>query len=163
DHRDVVEPQKPTLEHVVTVAIDFIDPAREVDQELVEAALEPLAIGVAVPDPIHVEDPPHRPRVDRRGCKTHTPPPQPPSGAHAWTGGFRSPNSHSYAGSCPLGCWNCSKSSTHSWSLANFASTSANGTHWNARSHAANHGYSHLSGIDITRIEFRWRQWPLRI
>ena len=37
------------------------------------------------------------------------------------------------------------------------------GTHWNARSQAANHGYSHLSGIDITRIEFRWRQWLLRI
>ena len=31
-----------------------------------EAALEPLAVGVAVADAIHVVDPPHRPRVDRR-------------------------------------------------------------------------------------------------
>jgi hypothetical protein len=66
DHRDVVEAEEPTLEHVVAVAVDLVDPAREVDQELVEAALEPLAVGVAVADPIHVVDPPHRPRVDRR-------------------------------------------------------------------------------------------------
>ena len=66
DHRDVVEAEEPTLEHVVAVAVDLVDPAREVHQELVEAALEPLAVGVAVADPIHVVDPPHRPRVDRR-------------------------------------------------------------------------------------------------
>ena len=66
DHGDVVEAEEPTLEHVVAVAVDLVDPAREVDQELVEAALEPLAVGVAVADPIHVVDPPHRPRVDRR-------------------------------------------------------------------------------------------------
>lgn len=29
--------------------------------------------------------------------------------------------------------------------------------------HAANHGYSHLSGIDSTRIELRWRQCLLRM
>jgi hypothetical protein len=34
-------------------------------------------------------------------------------------------------------------------------SASAIATQWNARSQAANHGYSHLSGIDRMRIEFR--------
>ena len=66
DHRDIVEAEEAALEHVVAVAVDFIDPVREVDQELVEAALEPLTVGVAVADPIHVVNPPHRPRVDRR-------------------------------------------------------------------------------------------------
>ena len=37
-----------------------------------------------------------------------------------------------------------------SCSLAKSGSTSASGTQWNARSHAAYHGYSHLSGIEMT-------------
>ncbi len=34
---------------------------------------------------------------------------------------------------------------------------------WKARSQAANQGYSHLSGMDMTRIELRWRQCVLRM
>ena len=41
--------------------------------------------------------------------------------------------------------------------------TSAMVTHWNARSQLANQGYSHLSGIVRTRIEFRWRHVAFRI
>ena len=41
------------------------------------------------------------------------------------------------------------------WSRAKSGSTIISGTVWNARSHAAYHGYSHLSGIEIT--------WPLTI
>ena len=37
-----------------------------------------------------------------------------------------------------------------SCSLAKSGSTSASGRQWNARSHAAYHGYSHLSGIEMT-------------
>jgi hypothetical protein len=37
-----------------------------------------------------------------------------------------------------------------SCSFANCGSSRAIGTMWNARSHAANHGYSHLSGIEST-------------
>ena len=49
-----------------------------------------------------------------------------------------------------------------SCSLANSGSTVANGSMWNARSHAANHGYSHLSGIEITSRAWRCGQSPLR-
>ena len=37
-----------------------------------------------------------------------------------------------------------------SWSFAKSGSTSASAIVWNARSQAAYHGYSHLSGIDTT-------------
>ena len=37
-----------------------------------------------------------------------------------------------------------------SWDLANSGSTRASGIVWNARSQAAYHGYSHLSGIEMT-------------
>ena len=43
-----------------------------------------------------------------------------------------------------------SRSISTSCSLANSESTSASGTQWNARSHAAYQGYSHLSGMEIT-------------
>ena len=43
-----------------------------------------------------------------------------------------------------------SRSISISCSLANSGSTSASGTQWNARSHAAYHGYSHLSGMEMT-------------
>src|SRR3954454_3643479 len=71
------------------------------------------------------------------------------SAAHACTGGFTSPKSHSYAGSAPFACWNHSRHSRSNWYLANAGSRWASGTQWKARSHAANHGYSHLSGIDM--------------
>src|SRR5215470_9507730 len=83
--------------------------------------------------------------------------------AQACTGGFKSENSHSYAGIWPLGCWNCSKRRSQSCSLANSASTKARATQWKARSQAANQGYSHLSGIDRTRIELRCCQRLFRM
>src|SRR5262247_890159 len=83
--------------------------------------------------------------------------------AQACTGGFKSESSHSYAGIWPLGCWNCSKRRSQSCSLANSASTKARATQWKARSQAANQGYSHLSGIDRTRIELRCCQRLLRM
>src|SRR5204862_682105 len=70
--------------------------------------------------------------------------------AHACTGGFTSPKAHSYAGSWPFGCMYHSRSISINCSFANSESTRARGTQWNARSHAAYHGYSHLSGIEIT-------------
>ena len=71
------------------------------------------------------------------------------SAAHACTGGLTSSNDHSYAASAPFGCWNHSRQSRISWYFANAGSTRASATQWKARSHAANHGYSHLSGIDM--------------
>ena len=84
------------------------------------------------------------------------------SAAHACTGGLTSPKSHSYAGSAPFGCWNHSRHSRISWYLANAGSTWASATQWNARSQAANQGYSHLSGIDMMSKASKLRQWALR-
>src|SRR3954453_8703979 len=70
--------------------------------------------------------------------------------AHACTGGFTSEKFHSYAGICPLGCRYISLSISSSCRLAKSMSRSEKATAWNARSHAAYHGYSHLSGIEIT-------------
>ena len=84
------------------------------------------------------------------------------SAAHACTGGLTSPKSHSYAGSAPFGCWNHSRQISSSWYLANAGSRWASATQWNPRSHAANHGYSHLSGIDMMSNASKWRQRELR-
>ncbi len=46
--------------------------------------------------------------------------------------------------------------------LAKSGSTSASGMQWNARSHAAYQGYSHLSGMERTSELYRWRQPALR-
>ncbi len=49
-----------------------------------------------------------------------------------------------------------------SWYFANAGSTWANATQWKARSHAANHGYSHLSGIDMMSKASKLRHRLLR-
>ena len=51
-----------------------------------------------------------------------------------------------------------SRHSRISCSLANIGSTWARATQWKARSHAAYHGYSHLSGIEMTSWLLRCRQ-----
>ena len=79
------------------------------------------------------------------------------SAAHACTGGFTSEKSHSYAGIAPLGCWNHSRHTSTSWYFANAGSRWAQTTAWNPLSHAANHGYSHGSGIASTSKESRCR------
>ena len=55
-----------------------------------------------------------------------------------------------------------SRVSSTSCSLANSASISASGSVWNARSHAAYHGYSHLSGIEMMSALLRWSHSQLR-
>src|SRR5262245_41899995 len=82
--------------------------------------------------------------------------------AHAWTGGLTSPNAHSYAGICPLGCMYHSRVSRMSWLFAKSGSIIAKGIVWNAMSHAANHGYSHLSGSDKTSAADMCHQLWLR-
>src|SRR5690348_18180963 len=53
----------------------------------------------------------------------------------------------------PLGCMYHSRRKSLSWALALSGSTSASGIMWNARSQAAYHGYSQVSGIERTRSE----------
>ena len=42
-------------------------------------------------------------------------------------------------------------------------STIASGTVWNARSHDAYHGYSHVSGMEMTSSLIMWNQFRLRM
>ena len=66
EHADVVEPEEASLEDVVALVVDLVDPAREHEQQLVEAAFEPGAVVDAVPPFLHVVDPPYGPGMDRR-------------------------------------------------------------------------------------------------
>ena len=80
------------------------------------------------------------------------------SAAITWTGGLTSSKFHSYAGSAPLGCRNHSRRRTTTWYFANAGSRCAHATAWKPESQAANHGYSHGSGIARMSNESRWRQ-----
>ena len=138
DRADVVEAEEAALEHVVALGVLAVDPPGEVEQQLVE---------------------------DRaRGTRSRRPPSisNTRSAAQACTGGLTSPKAHSYAGSWPLGCMYHSRHSRSSCSLANSGSTWAMATQWKARSHAAYHGYSHVSGIEMTSSLLRWRHSRLR-
>ncbi len=55
----------------------------------------------------------------------------------------------------PLGCMYHSRSISVSCSFAKSGSTSASGMQWNAKSQAAYHGYSHLSGMEITSALYK--------
>ena len=74
DDGDVVEAEEAALEDVVALAVDLVHPPGEVDQQLVEALLQELAVGLAGALLLHVVDAP-----DAQAC----------------TGGLRSENSHS--------------------------------------------------------------------
>ena len=63
---DVVEAEEAALENVVALAVHLVDPPREVHQQLVEAALEEIAVRFAAADAVHVVNAPHGPRVDGR-------------------------------------------------------------------------------------------------
>ena len=76
------------------------------------------------------------------------------------TGGFTPPKFHSYEGICPFGCIVHSRSIRRIWSFANCGSTCASVAQWNPRSHDANHGNSHLSGIEMTsRVKTCVQSW----
>ena len=63
---DVVEAEKAPFEHVVAVAIDFVHPAREIQQQLVVAPLQPGPIFAAMQAFLHVVDPPDSPGMHGR-------------------------------------------------------------------------------------------------
>ena len=46
-----------------------------------------------------------------------------------------------------------------SWCLASSMSTMESATVWNARSHVAYQGYSHVSGIEMTSSLIMWNQF----
>ena len=143
-HGDVVQPEEAALEDVVAFAVDLVDPPGEVDQQLVEAASpgsrgRPCRARIA----IHVVDPPDGPGVDRRIEVGELPLVGRESGR--WGAGT------ARTAAPRAGPW-------RTWGRPARAATQ-----WNARSQAANQGYSHLSGSVMTRIELRCRQCWLRM
>src|SRR6185295_19462692 len=49
EHADVVEAEEPALEDVVAGAILAVHPPREVEQQLLEGALQPVGVALSVP------------------------------------------------------------------------------------------------------------------
>ena len=55
EHRDVVQPQKAALEHVVAVAVLAVDPPGVVEQQLVKHSLQEVQIALAALHPFRPE------------------------------------------------------------------------------------------------------------
>src|SRR5438132_2674956 len=66
EHRDVVKPEKATLENVVAFAVYLVDPPREIDQQFVKTLFEKLAVSFARANSIHVVNTPNGPGMNRR-------------------------------------------------------------------------------------------------
>src|ERR1022692_5232545 len=66
DHCDVVQSKEAALEDVVTLAIHLVDPPREIDEQLMEAFLQKLAVGIAGTIALDLVNPPDRPGMHRR-------------------------------------------------------------------------------------------------
>jgi hypothetical protein len=112
EHADVVEPEEAALKHVAPVGVLAVHPPGEVEQQLVEDALEERIVGAAAAIALVLEDAQRRPGVHRRidvaerplrtpaagrsgACTTRaaaaraapSPPPDPPRERHAVEGG----------------------------------------------------------------------------
>ena len=66
DDRDVVEAKEAAFEYVVALAVDLVHPPGEIDQQFVETLLQEHPVALALAQPVHVVDPPHRPGLHRR-------------------------------------------------------------------------------------------------
>src|SRR6186713_1266685 len=66
EHTDVVQTKETALEHVQPFRVFAIHPPREVDQQLVEDALEELAIANATATFLDLVDTPRGPRMHGR-------------------------------------------------------------------------------------------------
>ena len=66
EHADVVQAEEPALEHVAPGRVLAVDPPREVDQQLLERALQPRDVARAALLELGLVHGERRPRVDRR-------------------------------------------------------------------------------------------------
>ena len=66
EHADVVEAEEPALEHVATGRVLAVDPPREVDEQLLERALQPGDVARAALLDLGLVDEQRRPGVHRR-------------------------------------------------------------------------------------------------
>ena len=86
------------------------------------------------------------------------------SAAQACTGGVHVAEFLDHTpGSAPVGFWNHSRQIKISWYLAKAGSRCVSETVWKARfPNAANQGYSHLSGIEMTSNPSKFRHREFR-
>ena len=108
ENSDIVETEEASLEYVLPFQIFSINPPCKVQKQLVEDPLEKVPIASATILPLFYS-------VNLRA-------------AQAWTGGFTSPNAHSYAGIWPFGCIYHSRSINSNCSFAKAGSICANAT-----------------------------------
>ena len=127
---DVVEAEKSALENVAAGRVLAIHPPGEVDQQLVEDRFQKRAIGRALLALFHFVNTPRRPGEHRRVDVAEVP----------LVGGHLAVRVLVPFAEREIDLL-----------LREVESTSASGMQWNARSHEAYQGYSHLSGIDMTR------------
>src|SRR5450432_2903889 len=66
EHRDVVEAEEASLKNIVPFAVYLVHPPGEIDQQLMKALFQKLAIGLARSNTVHVVDAPDGPGMNRR-------------------------------------------------------------------------------------------------
>ena len=138
DRADVVEAEEAAAEDVVAVGVLAVEPPGEVDQQLLEDPLEELAVAAAV----DAEDAQRGHHVHRRVDVVEVP---------------------LVRGQRAVRVLEPLAQQHEQLVLRERRDRGApTGSQWNPRSQAANHGYSHGSGIASTSKESRWRQSLLR-
>ena len=129
EHPDIVEAEEAALEDVLALGVLAVDPPGEVEEQLVEDALQELRGRPARDLPVDLVDAPGRPRVHGRVDVARTPTHR--RGSGRWGA------CTTRAGSRTAGTWRSR------------GRRRASGMQWKARSQAANQGYSHLSGMEM--------------
>ena len=124
EHPDIVEPQEAALEDVHAVNVFAVDPPGEIEHQLVEHPLEEIEVARASP-------------VDSKA-------------AHASTG-VDVAKGPLVGGGLAVGVLVPLPAEQHQLILGKLGVHRGQGRQWKARSHAANQGYSHLSGMESTR------------
>ena len=126
---DVVKPEEPALEQVAVIRVLAIHPPGEVRNQPVEHAGQKLAVALAADLRLALIDPQRRPRGHRRVDIAEVPLVRRYLSVRMLIAG---------------------QEQELDLLFSEVDVDERDGTQWNARSHAANHGYSHLSGIEIT-------------
>ena len=138
---DVVEAEEAALEHVAPGRVLAVDPPREVDEQLLEGALQPGDVALAALFELGLVDEQRRPGVHRRVDVAEVPLVRRQLAARVQV-----------------------QLAQHQLELrlGEVDVDHARATVWKARSHDAYHGYSHVSGIEITSSLTMWNQLRLR-
>ena len=140
---DVVEAEEAALEDVAALRVLAVDPPGEVQHQLVEHALEERR-----------DRRRRRAACDRSGTRATSPTRAPADSRR------RTPTRTRASGRSGACTTRASAGRAAPWRTRRRSARAAD--EWNARSHAAYHGYSHLSGIEMMSALLRWSHSRLR-